>query len=166
MQEEQKKPIEPNKAEKPETAYYNIKGVSFKQDQITYGQAQELLKIPSIENIKNLKLDGSLTDMIAEIIRCDIAGELINLVLKINNKGFWTKIKNVFYSQKYNIDVSNPAKFLQLWEVQKVLQDFFYFNVVLIVSTAGSETISELVKMISQQQIYLTPSEQKKGGME
>jgi hypothetical protein len=151
---------------KPPTAFYLIKGISFKQDQLEYGQAQELLKIPSIEKVKGLNLDGGITSMLAEVLKSDIARDVVNLVLKPNNKNLWLKVKNYYYSKKNKVDKSDIAKHLQLWEVKKVLQDFFYFNVTLMLSATGSELISGLTKMISQQQIYSTPSEPKKEGLD
>ncbi len=147
---------------KPPTAYYTIRGTRWKQDQLLYGEAQDLLKIPFAENLKGVNLDGGITSLMAEVLKSNVAADVVNLVFKPHEPTLWMKIKNRYYSWKFKINRSDIAKSLALWEVKKVLQDFFYFNVTLMLSASGSELISALVKMISQQQMLSIPSEEKK----
>jgi hypothetical protein len=147
---------------KPPTAYYLIKNTSWIQDQLLYGEAQELLKIPLAEKLKGITLEGGITSLLGEILKSDIAGDVVNLILKQNNTTIWLRIKNRWYGWRNKVDRSDIAKSLALWEVKKVLQDFFYFNITLMMSATGSSLISELAKMISHQQTLSIPSEQKK----
>lgn len=144
--------METKEGVKPETAVYEIHKTLWKQEQLTYGEIQEILKLSGLKSLKELSLDSGIENIMINIIQSDIIGDILKIILKPHNPNLWIKIKNWFYSRNYkHINRNIIAQLLQLWEVKKILQDFFILNISWMLSSMNMQFISDLATLISSQ---------------
>ena len=143
----------------PPTAHYRIKGCYFIQEQCTYEEFIYCMNLPERYNLTKIELTPNILDVLQNIAKTDIARPLINKVLKLDNSNIFKWLINKYYIRKNKINIDDIISSLQLWEVGKILQDFFYLNVTMMTNSVTSQIISALTQMIALQKTNLTAIE-------
>jgi hypothetical protein len=147
--------MESKKEGAPETAYYDLHGTKWKQEQGTY---EEDCKTNEI--IERMQTDVKITSIVMgldQFMANALLPEMFTVVFKPHTPTPWSKIRQRFYAWKNNVDLQAPILCMQKWQRRKVLQDFFVLNKASMISSMSSEFISTLISMNSKIPMEIRP---------
>ena len=139
-----------SKESKPETAYYDLFGTKWKQDQGTY---EEDCKTNAL--VERMQFEVKITNVvfgIDQFLSNALLPELFSIIFKPHTPTLWRKVKQRFYAWKNHVNLQLPILVMQKWQRRKVLQDFFVLNISSMMSSMSSEFISTLISMNSRNQ--------------
>jgi hypothetical protein len=139
---------EEGKPEQLKTAYYNIKGTIWKQEQLEYTEDCQALDIVN-KIMTNKKVDSIVFGVMQFMAAPDLP-DLFAICLKPYTPNAWAWLKQKYFAWKNKVDLKAPINIMQGWQRKKILEDFFFFNVASRWNSNVSDFISNLIGGISK----------------